>query len=227
MFTGLVETTGTIRNVARGGGSARITVAPARADFEVKPGDSVAINGVCLTLEEGAVGALTFRAVEETLIRSALSGIHAGDVVNLERAVRPVDRMGGHFVLGHVDGVGRIRDDERRGESLLRTIEVPADLIPFLAEKGSVTVDGVSLTIAGVGENAITLSLIPYSLDHTTMSRLRVGDRVNIECDVLARYMIHFLRTTGSQGLPRSPASTGDALPAGESLYDKLQRLSF
>jgi riboflavin synthase len=220
MFTGLIETVGEIRSQILGGSSVRLGIAPRKTPFEAALGDSVSISGVCLTLEQVTDGQLYFRAVAETLRRTTLERARIGDTVNMERALRPTDRIGGHFVLGHVDGVGRIRSDRRTGDSVERTVEVPGELMPFMAEKGSVAIDGVSLTIAGSRAGKIAVSLIPYSLEHTTLSARKPGDQVNIECDVLARYIVHFSSVKDH---------TGDAVHNADdaSLYDKLQRMGF
>lgn len=214
MFTGLVETTGAVAEMSRGNSGVRLGIVPRDRDFAVAPGDSVCVSGVCLTLEENAGERLIFTAVAETLGRSTLSEIRLGAEVNLERALRLSDRIGGHFVLGHVDGVGRIVSDRRTGESLRRSISVPGELMPLMAVKGSVAIDGISLTIAGSSGAEISVALVPYTLEKTTLMGKGPGDRVNIECDVLARYVIHSARY-----------GAGDT--SGEPLDRRLERLGF
>jgi len=185
----------------------------------------VAIDGVCLTLEKhGGNGEMFFTAVAETLKRTTFNNVTAGRKVNLERAMRADGRFDGHIVLGHVDAMGKIIADEKAGVSIVRTIEVPEDISPFMAEKGSVTIDGISLTIAKAGVNTISLSLIPATINMTTMSIKKVGDYVNIEYDVLARY-IHRMLTAGI--LPDIPAVKGFVGGRNESLIDKMERLGF
>ena len=184
--------------------------------YDVSLGDSVAINGICLTVESISANELSFTAVNETLSRTALGAARPGDKVNLERALLPTDRMGGHIVLGHVDGVGRILSDRGDGESIVRTIQVPASLIPFMAPKGSVAVNGVSLTIADAKENTISISLIPYTLRTTTMGMVRSGDVVNIECDVLARYIAQCIKSDHAGEASRK-----------ENLLSKMETLGF
>jgi riboflavin synthase len=212
MFTGLIETMGTIASARPYGMSIEIGISPDDPDFagSVDIGGSVAIDGVCLTLEKrGAAGEMFFTAVAETLKRTTFDRIVTGRKVNLERAMRADGRFDGHIVLGHVDAVGRIIADEKIGVSIMRTIEVPTDLAPLMAEKGSVAVDGISLTIAKAGVNTISISLIPATINKTTMSTQKNGDLVNIECDVFARY-IYRMMTINS-----------------ESLIDKMKRLGY
>jgi riboflavin synthase len=218
MFTGLVETTGTVVELQRGDKSVRIGIEPQRTPFELRLGDSVSVDGVCLTVEQVQGGRIVFCAVHETLNRSTLATLRTGQRVNLERSLQVNGRVDGHFVLGHVDAVGRIVRDSRVGESLVRTIGVPPALIPLLAQKGSVAIDGISLTIAASGIESFDVSLIPYSIQHTTMAHKAVGAAVNIECDVLARYITHFLKSSG--GAHRAPQDSG-------GLYTTLERLGF
>ena len=222
MFTGLVETLGTIRSLTRGNKSVRIGVVADRSDYSVGQGDSVAIDGVCLTLEESANGILLFRAVEETLSRSTLRSIEVGSRVNLERAVRPLDHLGGHFVLGHVDCIGTIVQDQKQGDSLVRTFSGTSAVSRFIAEKGSVALDGISLTVASVDNNSFSVSFIPYSLAHTTMSIKKPGQQVNIEVDVLARYTARLLESP-----PDRTATHAGEKAAPSSLYEKMERFGF
>ena len=214
MFTGLIETMGVIAGVRAFGRSVELCVRADAGDFEVADGGSVAVDGVCLTVERrDGGGGMFFTAVAETLGRTTLGRAAAGRRVNLERALRVDGRLDGHIVLGHVDAVGRIAADEDVGASVVRTVEFPEGLSPFIAEKGSVAVDGISLTVAGVGRDTFSVSLIPATMGRTTMSAKRAGDFVNIECDVLARYIYRMARA--------------GAAPDGESLLDKMERLGF
>lgn len=204
---------GVVAGVRSRGNSVELCVKVDLADFEVAIGGSVAIDGVCLTLERfGTDGQMFFTAVAETLRRTAFDRVVPGRRVNLERALRADGRLDGHIVLGHVDAVGRIVGDEDAGVSIVRTIEIPEELSPFMAEKGSVAVDGISLTIAGVGVNTISLSLIPATISKTTMSTKRSGDSVNIECDVMARYIYRMIKAD---------------LNTKEDLIAKMERLGF
>jgi riboflavin synthase len=218
MFTGLVETMGSVTGVRFYGESVELCIKPDMAPFAVSLGASVAIDGVCLTLEKcSSSGELFFTAVSETLKRTTLTMPNVGRRVNLERAMRADGRLDGHIVLGHVDGKGRIVCDEHVGVSIVRTIEVPSELEKFMAEKGSVAVDGISLTIAKSAGNNVSLSIIPATAAKTTMFTKKSGEFVNIECDVLARYLYKMIKSESSSGTQAS----------GESLLEKMERLGF
>lgn len=183
MFTGLIEATG--RVAARSDG--RLTVESDLAGL--RPGESVAVNGVCLTIVESSGRRFTADLSEETLARTTLATISGGDRVNLELPLEAGARMGGHIVQGHVDAVGRVSKLERLGGSLEMWIHVPANLARYLVEKGSVAVDGVSLTVARLQGSVFAVSLIPATLDATTLVERNPGDTVNIEVDVVAKYV--------------------------------------
>jgi riboflavin synthase len=186
MFTGLVQDLGTVTAVDASDDGARLAVA---TTLELSEGDSVAVNGVCLTAT--AVGDGGFRAdvMSETLRRSSLAGLEAGSRVNLELPLRATDRLGGHFVQGHVDGVGGVWDFRDEGFSRVVTIGVPAELMRYVVEKGSITVDGVSLTVSALGDDWLQVSLIPETLERTILGEVGVGQPVNLEVDVLAKYV--------------------------------------
>ena len=184
----------------RKGTSISLSIRPDMKEFHVAEGGSVCVDGVCLTVEGFAGQALRFSAVLETLQRSTLKSVSPGRRVNLERSLRLGDRLDGHMVLGHVDGAGEIIKDREVGGSLLRTIRVPSGLSMFMAEKGSVAVDGISLTIAQVSGNEITISFIPATMQRTTMAGKSRGDQVNLECDVLARYLFRMVESGGQPG---------------------------
>jgi riboflavin synthase len=195
MFTGLIETTGVIASARQRDGAVELCIKPDAAGFAVETGASAAVDGVCLTLEKSdAAGRLFFTAVAETAARSSVGKARAGLRVNLERAMPAAGRLDGHIVLGHVDAVGRITSDERIGVGIVRTIEIPEELSPLTAEKGSIAVDGVSLTIAKAEPGRVSISLIPATLSRTTQGTKKPGDSVNIECDVLARYIYGMIR---------------------------------
>jgi riboflavin synthase len=222
MFTGIIETTGILKDVRRAGNSTIFGIKPGTDDFVVSIGASVSINGACLTLESVSNDRLFFTAVHETLNRTTFQNARIGDVVNLERALRASDRFDGHMVLGHVDGVGSITGDRNDGNSIVRSVTVPEDLRALLAEKGSVALDGISLTIARVHDGVIEVSFIPHTLKKTTMGQKAVGDEVNVECDVLARYV--------ARRLDCHLESIGTGLPGTGlrgSLLDKLERSGF
>ncbi len=189
VFTGIVRERGTVVSVQGGDEGVRLVVeAPATADATAL-GDSVAIDGVDLTATEKANGQLTFAAVPETLARSTLGRLKPGAEVNLEPALRAGEPLGGHYVQGHVDGVCRVRSVERDGVGLRAWLEAPSSLLRYVVEKGSVTVQGVALTVTGVSDEAFGVALIPYTLAETTLGTIAVGDELNLEVDVLAKYV--------------------------------------
>jgi riboflavin synthase alpha subunit len=163
----------------------------------VKVGDSVAIGGVCLTVTEASAGLLSFAAVPETLRRSSLGRLREGGRVNLEPALRAGEPLGGHIVQGHVDGVGRVRASEVEGGGRRLVLEVPPELGRYLVEKGSVAIDGVSLTIADVGPGMASFALVPHTLAATTLGSLAPGDEVNLEVDVVAKHVERLLEERG------------------------------
>jgi len=193
MFTGLIETTGEVISFSKENKSAVIEILPKNVDFDCKIGDSVAINGICLTIEKIDGKKLFFRAVNETLSKTALKTASIGQIVNLERAMPANGRLDGHIVLGHVDCVAKIIKIENDGDSVLFSIEIPDEFAKFIAKKGSVAIDGISLTIADLNDSGFVLSIIPHSLKNTTLQNKKIGDLVNIECDVLARYIERML----------------------------------
>ncbi|HEU4916893.1 MAG TPA: riboflavin synthase [Acidimicrobiia bacterium] len=193
MFTGIVEHRGSVVSVERADGVIRLTVDTGPLG-EIPLGGSMAVNGVCLTAVEATEGQVGFDVVAETLDRSTLGALLPGDPVNLERPMRADGRFDGHIVQGHVDGVGEISAIEPEGDGLRIAVRVPEGLSRYLVEKGSVTVDGVSLTVAGVDGFEIQLALIPHSLEVTTLGLRRVGEKVNLEIDVLAKYVEKLLR---------------------------------
>jgi riboflavin synthase len=186
VFTGLVQDLGTVTAVDASDDGVRLAVV---TTLELSEGDSVAVNGVCLTAT--AVGDGGFRAdvMNETLRRSSLAGLEPGSRVNLELPLRAADRLGGHFVQGHVDGVGGVWDFRDEGFSRVVTIGVPAELMRYVVEKGSITVDGVSLTVSALGDDWLQVSLIPETLERTILGEIGVGQPVNLEVDVLAKYV--------------------------------------
>ena len=193
MFTGIVEELGRVVEVtALGDDSARLVVAGDVVTADATHGDSIAVNGVCLTVVDLSGGSFSADVMAETLHRSALGGLKPGDPVNLERPMAADGRFGGHIVQGHVDGVGRIRARRPNENWELVEISMPADLARYLVEKGSITVDGVSLTVVEVvdgDEPWFSVSLIPTTLSATTLGSRQVGDAVNLEVDVIAKYV--------------------------------------
>jgi riboflavin synthase len=189
VFTGIVRERGRVASVEGDGDGIRIRLDAPLTAAEVAIGDSVSLNGCCLTVVEAAEGTLAFDAVPETLSRSSLDGLAAGSELNVESAVRAGDPLGGHYVQGHVDGVGTVRSVEVEGEGRRIWLDAPRDVLRYCVEKGSVAVDGVSLTIAELDEAGFAVALIPHTLAATTLGTLEPGARVNLEADVLAKYV--------------------------------------
>lgn len=189
MFTGLIETMGTIVDLVAAAPGWQLTVDAGIVASDAEIGDSISVNGCCLTIVRRADNQLTFEAGEETLSRTNLGRLRVGSQVNLERSLRVGDRLGGHYVTGHIDAAGQLlrRIDDPPWARLWFT--VPAALTGQLASKGSITVDGVSLTLVDVTDNSFSVALIPHTLSVTTLGQLRDGDPVNIETDVLAKYV--------------------------------------
>jgi riboflavin synthase len=199
VFTGIVEELGEI--VAREPGEVtRLTIRGPLVTSDAREGDSIAVNGVCLTVTGVSNDTFTVDVVAETLARTSLG---RATVVNLERAATPVTRLGGHLVQGHVDGVGTLLD---RGEDAVVRIGIPAELARYLVEKGSVTVDGISLTVVEAAADSFTVALIPTTLARTTLGSTAVGDPVNLEVDVVAKYVERLLAPAPSAQSPEDPA---------------------
>jgi riboflavin synthase len=193
MFTGIVEERGTVA-----GAGTRLLVQAAKVGEDAAPGDSIAISGVCLTVVERTpsdVGwLLAFDVSDETLRRTSLGELREGDPVNLERPVTLLQRLGGHLVQGHVDGVGRVAATRTVEVGAEVTFETSPELLRYVVEKGSVAVEGVSLTVAAIDEGRFTVALIPFTLEATNLGSKRVGDPVNVEVDVMAKYAERLLR---------------------------------
>jgi riboflavin synthase len=189
MFTGIVEELGTVAGVEDQGDAIRLSIHAEHVLADARLGDSISVNGCCLTVAERDGDTWTADVMQETLDKTSLAGIAPGDRVNLERAVTPTTRLGGHIVQGHVDDVGVVRARTPSEHWELVEISMPPGLGRYLVDKGSVTVDGVSLTVVEAGEDAFTVSLIPETLARTTLGRRQPGDRVNLEVDVLAKHV--------------------------------------
>ena len=195
MFTGIIETTGAVRTLDRDRGGLRLSVEAPSISSEFDQGASVAVNGVCLTVVEHEDRTFSVEIVPETVSRTTFGNLRVGDDVNLERPLRLSDRIDGHLVQGHVDGVGRITEREKRGNSLWFGVEIPDDLTPFVIEKGSIALDGISLTIAGLTGNLAAVSIIPHTASITTIGSRQIGDEVNIEVDMIGRYVASLLHS--------------------------------
>lgn len=193
MFTGIVREIGRVESVAGGGDGVRLVVRAPETAGRAALGDSIALNGVCLTAVAVEDGTLAFDAVPETLGRSSLDGLVAGRAVNVEPAVRAGEPLGGHVVQGHVDGVGRVLALEPEGDGSRLVIEAAPELTRYLVEKGSVAIEGVSLTVASLDDDGFTIALVPHTLEVTTLGALSPGDQVNLEVDILAKYVERLL----------------------------------
>ena len=197
MFTGLIEDLGTLRDIRTGVDQAVLTVGTALPMAELTLGESIAINGVCLTVTRFADGEFSADVSPETLDCTTLGRLAAGARVNLERALRLSDRLGGHLVTGHVDGLARIVERRQEGNAWRFRFQSDATLCGQMVDKGSVAVDGVSLTVNQVKEDFFTLAVIPHTLAMTTLQESNVGDEVNIETDLIGKYVARFLRNDG------------------------------
>ena len=193
MFTGIVEERGRVRALE----GMRLVVESAAVSTDAEVGDSIAVNGVCLTVVERSGEALAFDLAPETLARTALDEVQLGDHVNLERPLTLATRLGGHLVQGHVDAVATVEAVEREGTGATAWVRLPEALRRYVVEKGSIAVDGVSLTVAGLRDGAFRVALVPHTLATTTLGERRPGDRVNLEVDVLAKYVEQMARRSG------------------------------
>ncbi|MCE5313927.1 MAG: riboflavin synthase [Armatimonadota bacterium] len=192
LFTGLVEEIGTVKSLVVGT-VGRLVVASGVVASDVVIGDSVAVNGTCLTVTSIGDNELSFDAVPETLSRSTLKNLRPGDKVNLEASLRVGKMVGGHFVQGHVDGIGKIESINRLAESVVIRVSAPPEIMRYVVEKGSIAIDGISLTVASEDDSGFTVSVIPHTLDVTTLGLRRVGDSVNLEADIIGKYIEKFV----------------------------------
>jgi riboflavin synthase len=214
LFTGLVEGTGRVVSVEKGS-MTRISISAGRLAEDAKVGDSVSVNGVCLTINASDGEVLVFYAMPETLRRTALSWLREGSIVNLERAMTSETRFGGHIVQGHVDGVGEVlsvRPEGSEGGAEIWEFSAPEEVLKYAVEKGSVCVDGISLTLVSVKESSFTVSILPQTKEATNLRSLSLGDRVNLEADVIAKYVERLLRPQLDENLQTSERSVEDAV---------------
>jgi riboflavin synthase len=207
MFTGLIETVGQLIEREPTDGGARIAVAASLAG-RLSRGDSVAVSGVCLTVTTFGDDRFDADVGPETLRVTTLGTLQPGALVNLERPVRPDGRLGGHFVQGHVDAVGRIERLRTDSDFRWLTVSFPPDLAPYIVPRGSIAVDGISLTVAALRGASFDVMLVPHTLDHTNLKTARQGDRVNLESDLVGKYVVRALETTGARQQPDQPPVT-------------------
>ena len=208
MFTGIIESIGTIKKIEKQSGDAKLTINVGQLEMsDVALGDSIACNGVCLTAIKFDSGSYTADVSGETLRLTTLGGLAIGSPVNLEKALTPTTRLGGHLVSGHVDGIGEIISIKKDSRSIQYQIKAPQEIAHYIAKKGSICVDGVSLTVNEILDNIFDLNLVPHTLSETTASDYQVGTRVNLEVDLLARYLERLL--TGQKAATESNLTTG------------------
>lgn len=210
MFTGIIEELGTIRRLDRSGQSAQLVINCKKVLEGCRPGDSIAVNGACLTVTRFDATSFTAEASSETLLRTTLGASKSGDTVNLERALRFGDRLGGHLVTGHVDGVGSITGMERQGDFVLFTFSAPDNVARYLVEKGSIAVDGISLTVASTRDGKFSVMLIPHTLGETTLGSRAKGAAVNLEADIIGKYVEKLVG--GNSGCRNSSGLTEETL---------------
>jgi riboflavin synthase len=221
MFTGIVEERGRVRALLPNEGGARIEITASTVLGDAEIGASIAVNGCCLTVVELADGWWAADAVTETLVRTSLGALAAGDPVNLERPLRLSDRLGGHLVQGHVDGVGELVDRAPLPDGSTRMrFQLPAHLTRYIVEKGSITVDGISLTVAAVHDDGFDVAVIPHTLEVTNLGAKQPGDPVNLEVDVLAKYVERLLTPGAASEYPQAP-SRGPDLPAPSASHQR------
>jgi riboflavin synthase len=206
MFTGLIEDLGTVRELRQGSESIRLTVATGLPMAELQLGESIAVNGICLTVVSFGGGLFCADVSPETLARTSLGGLAPGARVNLERALRLSDRLGGHLVSGHVDGLAAITERRRDANAIRFAFSLPAAVSRYLVEKGSVAIDGISLTVNSVGAESFSVAVIPHTLEMTTLKEKSVGARVNIEVDIIGKYVERLMGGRG-QGSEKNPLS--------------------
>ena len=194
MFTGIIEETGIVHGIRKGGNSSRIAIKGNIIFSDLKLGDSVAVNGACLTVAELSEKSFTADVMHETLNRSSIGDLKEGGKVNLERAMPADGRFGGHIVSGHIDGTGTVAEIRNDGAAVLFKIKAPVGIMKYIVEKGSVAIDGVSLTVASAAPESFSVSIIPHTLRNTTFSEKAVGDTVNLENDIIGKYVEKIMR---------------------------------
>jgi riboflavin synthase len=199
LFTGIVESMGRVQGIKRRALSFQIDIQAESILYNVNLGDSIAVNGVCLTVTNNDLQHFSADVMPETMNKTTLKNLKSGDYVNLERALRVGDRLGGHIVQGHVDGIGVIKAKDKYDIAYVYTIQAPAEVLNYTVPKGSIAVDGVSLTVINVLADTFTVSLIPHSADKTILGSKQAGDYVNLESDILGRYIEKLLKTGGDR----------------------------
>jgi len=199
MFTGIIEEKGFIKSIRSGGTSSRMVISAAKILEDLKIGDSINTDGVCLTVTEFSSSSFTVDVMPETLLRSTFGKLKPGSTVNLERALRLSDRLGGHIVSGHIDGSGRLEKIRKDENAIWLSIIAEEPILRYIVEKGSVAIDGISLTVAKVDHRAFEVSVIPHTQAETTILTKKTGDAVNIECDIIGKYIEKLSKTNGGK----------------------------
>lgn len=209
MFTGIVEEVGAIKNIKRGQHSAVLTIHAKTVLEETRIGDSIAVNGICLTVTRLFPDGFSADVMHETLNRSSLAGLTAGSVVNLERAMPANGRFGGHIVAGHVDGVGHIANIRKDDTAVWYTVLAGPEILRYVVEKGSITIDGISLTVARVDSQSFAISAIPHTVSVTVLADRKPGDMVNLETDIIGKYVEKLLHFSQEEAAPAPKQSSG------------------
>ena len=199
MFTGIIEEVGTVKRIQRSGNSSFIEIQAKKVLEDVHLGDSIAVNGVCLTVTYFGGGMFRADVMNETLSRSSLGSLASGSPVNLERAMAAEGRFGGHIVSGHIDGTGTISDIRNDGIAVWYTISAPPELLRYIVEKGSVAIDGISLTVAKVTDTSFSVSIIPHTAAETILGTKKTGDTVNLENDIIGKYVEKLMKPADSE----------------------------
>jgi len=205
VFTGIIEEIGELVRLGRKGNGLSLTIKASKVLSELKAGDSIAVNGVCLTVVKAEKDSFVVEVSPETLIRSNLGKLRIGEGVNLERALKLGDRLGGHQVTGHIDGVGRIVALGREGDFLTITAQAPPEVMKYIVTKGSIALDGISLTIASCWEDRFQISVVPYTAKMTTLGQKSIGSAVNLEADLIGKYIERFMDAQWGQQLKDRP----------------------
>ncbi len=204
MFTGLIEDVGKITRWQQIGRAGKLTFSTRLSSRGIQKGSSIAVNGTCLTVVTKSKRRLTVDVSPETLVRTNWNRIRVGDPINLERPLRLSDRLGGHLVTGHVDGTGTIKEIRKRGEFTFFLFQISPSMARLIVPKGSVTLDGISLTVSECKKRSFSVAIIPFTLQHTNLHGRRVGDKVNVETDLVGKYIEQFLRAGKSRGIKRN-----------------------
>lgn len=215
MFTGIIEELGKVVSLTRSSQTGRLTIAVSKDFSQVKTGESIAVNGSCLTVTAVKRGNLEFDLSFETLQKTTLHTVKLGDKVNLERALPIAGRLGGHLVSGHVDGIGEIRQKISQSKGLELHVSIPSQLLTYAVQKGSISLDGISLTIADIRKSLLIIYVVPHTAKVTTLGQKNIGDQINIEVDLLSKYIERHLRQEVNKGISDDTLSRVGFLPMG------------